>query len=61
MKKAGVPGTPYSLRHSFAQNLLASGASIFDIKDMMGHEVLKTTGRYLSIDTQLMRKALFDE
>jgi hypothetical protein len=27
----------------------------------MGHEVLKTTGRYLSIDTQLMRKALFDE
>jgi len=61
MKKAGVPGTPYSLRHSFAQNMLASGASIFDIKDMMGHDVLKTTGRYLSIDTQLMRKVFWDE
>jgi len=61
MEKANVPGTPYSLRHSFAQNLLASGASIFDIKDMMGHEVLKTAGRYLSINTQLMRKVLFDE
>jgi site-specific recombinase XerD len=61
MKKANVHGTAYSLRHSFAQNLLASGASIFEVKDMMGHDVLQTTGRYLSIDTQLMRKVLFDE
>jgi site-specific recombinase XerD len=61
MKKANVHGTAYSLRHSFAQNLLASGASIFEVKDMMGHDVLQTTGNYLSIDTELMRKVLFDE
>ena len=61
MKKANVHGTAYSLRHSFAQNLLASGASLFEVKDMMGHDVLQTTGSYLSIDTQLMRKVLFDE
>ena len=27
MRKAGVPGTPYWLRHTYAQNLLESGAS----------------------------------
>jgi len=61
MKKANVPGKPYNLRHTYAQNLLVSGASIFEVKDMMGHDSFATTMRYLHIDTQLMRKVLFDE
>ncbi len=61
MRKAGVPGTPYWLRHTYAQNLLESGASIFEIKEMLGHDCIKATKRYLHIHIKLMREVLFDD
>jgi len=61
MKKAGVPGTSYWLRHTYAQNLLETGRSIYEVKEMMGHQNIQSTQRYLYIDTKLMRKVLFDE
>jgi len=61
MKKAGVAGNPYCLRHTYAQNLLESGASIFEIKEMLGHDSLKSTKKYLHIDIGLMRKVLFND
>lgn len=38
---------PHALRHSFATNLQLRGASIEEIKEMMGHESIATTERYL--------------
>lgn len=61
MKAAGVPGTAYWLRHTYAQNLLESGASIFEIKEMLGHDCIKATKRYLHIHIKLMREVLFDD
>ncbi|QTA80553.1 Recombinase family protein, XerD-like [Desulfonema limicola] len=61
MRKAGVLGTPYSLRHTYAQNLLESGASIYEIKEMLGHDSLKSTKKYLHVDIKLMRKVLFND
>jgi site-specific recombinase XerD len=61
MQGAGVPGTPYWLRHTYAQNLLESGASIFEIKEMLGHDCIKATKRYLHIHIKLMREVLFDD
>jgi site-specific recombinase XerD len=61
MKKAGLTGSAYWLRHSYAQNLLETGSSIFEIKEMMGHDLIQTTRRYLHIHTRLMREVLFDE
>lgn len=61
MKKSGLTGTPYSLRHTYAQTLLESGASIYEIKEMLGHDSLKSTKKYLHIDIKLMRKVLFDD
>ena len=61
MKQAGLCSTSYWLRHSYAQNLLESGIPIFEIKEMMGHENIRSTQRYLHIHTELMRKVLFDE
>ena len=61
MRKAGIPGTPYWLRHTYAQNLLESGASLFEIKEMLGHDDIKSTKRYLHIHIKLMREVLFDE
>lgn len=38
---------PHALRHSFATNLQLKGASVEEIKEMMGHESIATTERYL--------------
>ena len=61
MKKAGIPGSAYWLRHTHAQNLLEAGVSVYEIKEMMGHDTIESTDRYLHIHTQLMREVLFDE
>jgi site-specific recombinase XerD len=61
IRKAGLCGSAYWLRHTYAQSLLESGISIFEIKEMMGHDRIGTTRRYLHIHTKLMRRVLFDE
>jgi len=61
LRSAGIDATAYWLRHTYAQNLLEAGATIFEIKEMLGHDSIETTGKYLSIHTALMRKVLFDE
>ncbi len=61
MKKAGLSSSAYWLRHTYAQNLLRIGRSIYEIKEMMGHENIQSTQRYLYIDTERMRKVLFNE
>jgi integrase/recombinase XerC len=39
--------SPHVLRHSFGKNLADSGAAIQLIADLMGHESLETTRRYI--------------
>ncbi|MBQ3280296.1 tyrosine-type recombinase/integrase [Candidatus Saccharibacteria bacterium] len=47
-QKAGFGGFyPHALRHSFATNLQKKGASVMEIKEMMGHSSIATTERYL--------------
>ncbi len=61
MTKNNLESSTYWLRHSFAQNLLESGASIYEIKEMMGHKSLDATKKYLSIHINLMRRVILDE
>ena len=61
MKKAGLPSSAYWLRHTYAQNLLLIGRSVYELKEMMGHQDIRSTERYLHINAKLMRKVLFDE
>ena len=61
IKNSGLLSTPYSLRHTYAQNLLNTGATIYEIKEMLGHQNIQSTKRYLHIDIELMRKVLLDE
>jgi site-specific recombinase XerD len=61
LRDAGLPGTAYWLRHTFAQNMLEAGTGIFEIKEMMGHESIESTNNYLSVHVALMRRILFDE
>jgi integrase/recombinase XerD len=61
MKQAGLPYSAYALRHTYAQNLLHLGQSIYEIKEMMGHDNIHSTQKYLHIHVDLMRKVLFHE
>jgi site-specific recombinase XerD len=61
IRKAGLPGSAYWLRHTYAQSLLEAGSSVFEIKEMMGHTTINSSEKYLTIHTEQMRRILFDE
>ena len=63
MQKAGLPEetTTYWLRHTYAQHLLEAGISVFEIKEMLGHDDIEATNRYLHIHTKLMRRVILGE
>lgn len=61
IKQAGLNASAYWMRHTYAQNMLEAGASVFEIKEMLGHNKIESTKSYLRVHTQMMRKVLFDE
>jgi site-specific recombinase XerD len=61
MQKVNPAASAYWLRHTYAQNLLEAGMSIYEIKQLMGHDSIESTKKYLLVHIELMRKVLFDE
>ncbi|MCH7722805.1 MAG: tyrosine-type recombinase/integrase [Bacteroidetes bacterium] len=48
----------HTLRHSFASRLIQKGASVFVVKELLGHEDIKTTQIYSHLQTQDLIEAV---
>ena len=58
-ERRGWPGArPHMARHSFATNVSASGATLDEIRDLLGHQSFTASTVYLNPGQERLREAV---